>query len=147
VDGAPSGIKCVKMVVVTTPSEESRPWARLAEVWRLSRELASMRRLAKVYSGKTGQLVCEMTGSGQCDPEIIRLFSEGYLEPRRNAAKAVLRRGVAQGEFRADIDLDATLDALYGPIFHRMMIRHAPNDDSFLGFLADAVFDAIAQNR
>jgi hypothetical protein len=33
VDGAPSGIKRAKMVVVKTPSEESRPWASLARNW------------------------------------------------------------------------------------------------------------------
>ena len=33
VDGAPSGIKRAKMVVVKTSSEESRPWASLTRNW------------------------------------------------------------------------------------------------------------------
>jgi hypothetical protein len=43
----------------------------------------------------------------------------------------MLRRGVTSGEFAADLDIDATLDALCGPIFYRALTG-APIPRSFM---------------
>lgn len=103
-----------------------------------------MEQLARLYRGKTGRVVCEMIGNGQFDRETLKLFYEGYLSPRRAAAKAVLQRGIDLGEFKSDIDTEAVIDALYAPLFHRVLIGHAPNNTQFLTFLADTVLGAIS---
>lgn len=104
-----------------------------------------MLRLAEAYRGTTGRVVCELIALGQADPEILTAFLEGYMFPRRDAAKDVLRRGVASGEIRANVDLDIMVDALYGPIFHRMLLCHRPLDDAFVQHLAALVFAGLAQ--
>jgi AcrR family transcriptional regulator len=110
-----------------------------------SRDLrAQCRRLARTYNGKMGKIVREIIGSGQFDSETMRLFDEGYLKPRRAAAKQVLQRGIAQGEFRRDIDLDAVVDALYAPIFHRLLLGHASNNEQFVKSLLDLVLGGIS---
>jgi AcrR family transcriptional regulator len=103
-----------------------------------------MARLSKVYRGSTGRIVREMIAMGQFDPETLHLLSEGYLRPRREAAKEVLRRGITQGEFRPDIDLDVVIDALYAPIFHRLLIGHARTDAALLQFMTTTVLGGIA---
>jgi AcrR family transcriptional regulator len=106
--------------------------------------LVQIRKVAKAYRGKTGQIVREMIALGQFDAETRRVFIEGYLEPRRHAAKQVIQRGVAQGEFRRSIDPDVAVDALYGPIFHRMLTTHAPIDDGFAEAHVALVMDGLA---
>jgi len=108
---------------------------------------AQMRRLARAYRGKTGTVVREMIASSQGDAAIRQLFFDGYLAPRREAARRALRRGVARGEFRSDLDLDAVIDALYGPLFYRLLLGHAPNDDAFLDSVAAAVLTGIRVQR
>jgi AcrR family transcriptional regulator len=103
-----------------------------------------LRREARVYSGRIGQIVREMIGSGQFDRETMRLFDEGYLRPRRTAAKQALQRGIDQGEFRKDIDLDAAVDALHAPIFHRLLVGYDTNNDRFLNALVEIVLDGIS---
>jgi hypothetical protein len=56
----------------------------------------------------------------------------------------VLQRGIAQGEFRHDIDLDAVVDALYSPIFYRLLVGHASNDEQFVKSLVDLILGGIA---
>jgi len=104
---------------------------------------AQMARLAEVYRGTTGRIVCELIALGQADPEILAAFMDGYMLPRRNAAKQVLRRGVEAGQIRGDVDLDLIVDALYAPIFHRMLQRHRPLDDAFVRQIADLVFSGL----
>lgn len=103
--------------------------------------------VAKAYRGKTGKVLREIIALGQSDEETRRLFVEGYLEPRRTAAKAVLLQGIEQGELREDLDLDVAVDALYGPIFHRMLSGHAPLNDQFVDRLIDAVIEGISSGN
>jgi AcrR family transcriptional regulator len=105
---------------------------------------AQMKRVARAYRAKTGQIVKEMIASSQSNPEVQRIFFDGYLGPRRAAAKEALRRGIDNGEFKANADLDAVIDALYGPLFYRLLLGHMPNDDAFIDGVAEAVLEGIS---
>ncbi len=105
--------------------------------------VTQMLRLAEAYRGAGGRVVCELIALGQADPEAMAVFLDGYLLPRREAGKDVLRRGVAAGQIRADADLDAMVDALYAPIFLRILLRHQPLDDAFIRHVADLVFSGL----
>jgi len=104
---------------------------------------AQMRMLAEAYRGATGKIIRELIALGQSDPKTMETFVEGYLTPRRNATKAVLRRGIETGEIRPDVDLEILIDALYAPIFHRLLLEHQPLTDDFVLQLAGLVFASV----
>ena len=52
-------------------------------------------------------------------------------------AAGVLRRGIAVDEVRAGIDVEAAVDVLFAPLYHRLVFAHAPVDDA----LVEAVLD------
>ena len=106
-----------------------------------------LRTLAKVYRGRTGEILAEMIGFSQCDPEMRAAFFAGYLQPRREAAKAALQRGVDEGHFLPGIDLEATVDALYGPLIYRLLTGYHPIDEAFVGQIRKAVFEGIERRR
>ncbi|MCW2241800.1 TetR/AcrR family transcriptional regulator [Azospirillum canadense] len=103
-----------------------------------------MRALAALYRGPTGRLVREMIGAAQHDQAMREAFSSGFLEPRREQARAVFRRGVAAGEFRTGIDADLAIDALYAPIYYRLFASGASIDDDFIARHAELVLRSIA---
>jgi AcrR family transcriptional regulator len=47
-------------------------------------------------------------------PELVRRFRQDVLEPRREVVRGVLRRGVASGEFRGDLDIQVALAVIFG---------------------------------
>lgn len=104
---------------------------------------AQMLALAEAYRGVTGRLIRELIGSGQSDPEALKSFLDGYLIPRRAATKDVLRRGIASGELRPDVDLEILVDALYAPIFHRLLLQHLPLDAAFVRRIAQLAFSSV----
>ena len=103
-----------------------------------------IRRLVKVYDAEVGRIVREMIGSAQFDNKTLELFNEGYLKPRRTAAKEALDRGIKQGEFRADLDPECVIDALYGPIYYRLLTGGALCDESFLATIETFVLAGIS---
>jgi AcrR family transcriptional regulator len=112
-----------------------------------------MRRLASVYRGKTGRLVRNLIAAGQGDPAAAAAFVEGYIKPRREVVRKVLLRGIEAGEFHAGLDLEAVIDALYGPVFFRLFISHGPLDQAWMERVAEIVLEgcradgALSQSR
>jgi hypothetical protein len=47
---------------------------------------------------------------------------------------------MSDGEIRADIDPDTALDLLYGPLYIRLLLKHAPLDEDFV----DVVFAIVS---
>lgn len=104
---------------------------------------AQIQKVGKLYRGKTGRILCELIALGQANPETHRQLLDGYLTPRRTVAKACLQRAIAQGVLRNDIDLDIMIDAIYGPLWYRMMLQHAPLDVVSIDALLDLAFHGV----
>jgi AcrR family transcriptional regulator len=90
-----------------------------------------MRRLIRVFRSPRGKVVAALLAGGQSDPELIEAFRERFLWPRRRQAYQTLQRGIDRGELSRDCNLDLLLDALYGPIYMRFLIRHAELREDF----------------
>lgn len=94
---------------------------------------------AMLYRGRVGQLLRELIALGQEDSETSRALRTNFVEPRRQAALGALRRAQATGEIRADTDIEVLADALWGPIFHRLLVTRMPLDRGFIDKLLDLV--------
>lgn len=102
-----------------------------------------MTAVAEVYGGKVGRTISAIVAQGQGDPDTLKALLDGYVRPRRDEAKVVLMRGIECGELRKDIDLEVVVDALYGPIWYRILVPHAPISAKWAAKLADQVFRGL----
>jgi AcrR family transcriptional regulator len=100
-------------------------------------------RVASVYGGSSGRVLAAIIAEGQRDPSTIQAFIDGYARPRREDAKAILKAGIARNELKADIDLEVAIDALYGPIYYRMLVPVGPIDDDWVRSLARHVMAGL----
>jgi hypothetical protein len=77
------------------------------------------------------------------DARFAEQYRNRFVEPRRAPARALVRRGIERGEIRADADVEAALDLLYGPIYHRLLNGHAPLNDRFVDAVVDSVLAGL----
>src|SRR5580692_4773354 len=98
-----------------------------------------MRQVIKIFGSRRGRIVSAILGGGQSDRDLIAAFRERFLWPRRREAYATLERGILRGELRKDVDKDLLLDALYGPIYMRFLIRHDKLTPDFVDRLCKLV--------
>jgi AcrR family transcriptional regulator len=103
-----------------------------------------MKHLVRIFRGRRGRIVAALIGGGQSDPELIEAFRDRFMMPRRHEAYGILRRGIARGELPEDLDLDLTLDTLYGALYMRFLIRQTGLTDAFVDQVVALVMDGAA---
>ncbi|MFI7616603.1 TetR/AcrR family transcriptional regulator [Nonomuraea terrae] len=84
---------------------------------------AQLRALARLLSDTpAGRVIAGIIGQAQTDPDLADALLRHYSGPRRDLAVAAMRRAQARGQLRAELDLDAVADQLWGPFYHRLLL-------------------------
>lgn len=108
---------------------------------------AQLHAIARRFATSTGRHVTSMIASADPESELSRAFRNHFVLARRSEGKGWLARAVADGELRADLDLEAALDLLYGPLFFRLLMGHAPLDESFVERVFDDALRGLSRAR
>jgi len=85
----------------------------------------------RISSSGAGKAMAGLVAEAQADPTFAEAFRSGFIEARREGLRTILRRGVERGEVRGQIDLELSVDALFGPMWYRLLLLHAPLDGQF----------------
>jgi AcrR family transcriptional regulator len=72
------------------------------------------------------------------DPELAAAIEQLWND-RQAMVGDVLRRGIAAGQLRADLDVTTVLDLLAGPVYYRLLITGQPLDRRSAKRHADAI--------
>jgi AcrR family transcriptional regulator len=98
-----------------------------------------MKALCRFLQGRMGRLLVGVVAEGALDPEIGEAYRQHWVEPRRNLARKLICAAVEAGELLRGVDVEVTIDALFGPLYCRFFIQHAPLS---MGF-ADSLFNVV----
>ena len=89
-----------------------------------------IRRTIALFRSPKGRILASLIGEAQVDPEVAAAYRQRLLGPRRAGLRAVLERAVAAGTLRLD-DIELAIGIVYGPLYARLLLGHAPLDDAF----------------
>ncbi|GAA5188875.1 hypothetical protein GCM10023322_40550 [Rugosimonospora acidiphila] len=94
---------------------------------------------------RAGKIMPCLMAEMQRSPE-LRAVYQRLIEPRRESLRAVLRRGVAEGTLRADLDIETIVAMLVGPLIARTLGGGEPerSREEIAQRLVAAVWPAIA---
>lgn len=102
-----------------------------------------MKNVVRLYKGKAGRILCEVIALGQSEHDVLTSLEIEYLDRRREHVGRVLDRAVAQKEIRADFDKDVVIEALYAPVFCKMLMRLRAFDEAYIEAHINLVLDAL----
>ena len=102
-----------------------------------------VRGLIRELNGLFGKVMADLIAEGQSEPAILHDLYEQHVSVRRATTTADVERGKAAGEFAANTDPDLLIDAIFSPIFLRLLLRHAPLTQRYGDELVDQVLAGV----
>ena len=88
-----------------------------------------------------------LLGEGQKYPRLLARYEQTVVEPRREVIRRVLRRGVATGELRDDIDVGAALFMLVGGVMVRGKYEPEVISPEYPARVVDELLRGLAPRR
>ena len=108
---------------------------------------AQLRAIAKRFATTTGRHVASMIAAAQTESELSKAFRNHFVLARRAEGKALLERTMQHREVRGDLDVEVALDLLYGSLFFRLLMGHAPLDEAFVDGVLDQALQGMHAGR
>jgi AcrR family transcriptional regulator len=106
---------------------------------------AQLAALAVAFAERTGRSVRAMIAASLGETELAKAFQNQFIAASREAARELLERAIGAGQLRADLDVEVTLDLVYGPLYYRLLVGHAPLDRQFTDALLDQALRGLAR--
>lgn len=103
--------------------------------------------VTRFMTSPEGQIIKELIGEGQFDFGLAEAYQTRYIRPRRLEARQLLERGIRLGELKADLDIELSIDLLYGPIFYRLLVLGDSMDDAYVEKLVSYSFAGIRRSQ
>jgi AcrR family transcriptional regulator len=97
---------------------------------------------AKLRDPQWSRIMATLIDAAESDPELSEL-SAAFTRERREAVRAVLERGIADGELDPGIDTALAAQLVGGAIFYQRLIRRRAADDREVEAMIDLVLDGL----
>lgn len=94
---------------------------------------------------KFGATMASLVAAIQTEPTLAAAFREQFITQRRDAVRQILERAISRGELLAPLDVEVVIDGIYGPIFYRLLVGHAPLDNQFAEALVNQLLMGVTR--
>jgi len=98
---------------------------------------AKMKRLIHECNGLFGKVVADLIAEGQSDPSVLKALYDNHVRHRRASVVADVKVGIASGEFSEKTDPELMVDAMFAPVYYRLLLRFAPLTETYGNQLID----------
>jgi AcrR family transcriptional regulator len=77
----------------------------------------------------------------------LKAAHDAVILKKRKQSRAVVRRGIARGDLRADADVEMVIETYVSPILYRFLMTDLPLDDAFAADVVSTVLRAFGSGR
>jgi AcrR family transcriptional regulator len=105
---------------------------------------AQLHAVADAFAAPTGRSIAAMVAAAQSETELAKAFRNEFIARNRDTARLLVERCIADRLVSAPADLDLALDLIFGPLFYRLLMGHAPITRGFVDQLLQVVIPARA---
>ena len=100
---------------------------------------AQLHAVAEAFAAPAGRSVAAMVAAAQSETELAKAFRNEFIARNRDAARLLLERCIEERLVAPPSEIDLALDQIFGALFFRLLMGHAPITRGFVDQLLDAV--------
>lgn len=90
-----------------------------------------------------GSLFAGIVVCSQSDPLLAAQFRDVFISSRRQLGRDLLARGARERVFRKDLDSETILDLIYGPVWHRLLLKNGPLNEAYGRTIVDHILPSL----
>jgi AcrR family transcriptional regulator len=103
-----------------------------------------LRNFLKLLTGPRAGVFKGFIAAAQSDPKVAEAFRTIWVKPRREYALSGMER--YQHLLRDGVDLQLVMDAMYAPLYYRLLIGLAPLTPEYTDALTDLIWSGIGRS-
>jgi len=126
----------VAMAALMEDGPPERPGRARSALQELRQQLHA---IVERFSTPTGRHLVTLIAASDTESELAKAFRNHVVMTRRAEGEALLRQATSTGEITRRIQVDVVVDLLYGAVFFRLLMGHAPLDTTFVDRVMDHV--------
>jgi AcrR family transcriptional regulator len=102
-----------------------------------------LEKVVAIFAERRGRQMTQMIAAAEPDSELSKLFRNTVILKCREEGRAILERAIIERQVRSDLKIEIALDMIYGPLFYRLLVGHAPLDSEFSRDLVAAALEGL----
>lgn len=103
-----------------------------------------LRRSMKAIADGGGAHLRFLMAQAQMDDGFRARFRDNFTARRRAVLKSIFQQAVERGQIGAGQDLEMLVDLVFGAMWYRLLIGHAPMDERFADDLTEVIVGLVA---
>lgn len=88
---------------------------------------------------ESGEIVRGLMSEALIDPDFAEVMRDIFITSRRSALRDILFKGIERGELASDVDIELIIDLIYGPMWYRLLNKHASLNSRFAKQLSEMI--------
>jgi len=105
--------------------------------------------LAQAFDSLTrdsGEVVRGLMSEALIDPDFAEAMRDIFISSRRSVLRDILLKGIERGELASDVDIELIIDLVYGPMWYRLLNKHAPLNPRFAKQISEMIAGKLTRS-
>jgi AcrR family transcriptional regulator len=95
---------------------------------------------------ESGEIVRGLMSEALIDPDFAEAMRDIFINSRRSALRDILLKGIERGELASDVDIELIIDLVYGPMWYRLLNKHAPLNPRFAKQISEMISGKLTRS-
>jgi AcrR family transcriptional regulator len=100
-------------------------------------------RLIAQFKGLFGKVIRDLIAEGQSEPDVLHALFNEHIRPRRDLLAAQMDAAKTSGELDRAANPELAMDAIFGALYFRFLLRIEPLDKAYGDALVAQVFSGL----
>ncbi|MFO7596430.1 MAG: TetR/AcrR family transcriptional regulator [Desulfocurvibacter africanus] len=102
-----------------------------------------LRQSTKAITNWSGVHLRFLMAHAQRDEEFRQRFRDNFVAKRRVVLRSIFQQAVERGQISSGSNLDMVVDIVFGAMWYRLLVGHAPMDECFADELTEVVIRLV----
>ena len=134
-------------LIIEAVLEDAKEYVAIPNTGNLSGDLREVIKSSchRIRTNASKNMLSGLLMAGRKNAETLSLFREKFIHSRRDFIRQIFHKHSRQKGLKSDLNIELLLDLIFGAMWYRLLMEHAPLSDTFAEELVDHIDKLVMQ--